>query len=233
MNALITGATKGMGKAIAQQLALNGYNLALCARNAGDLEKLCTEFKDQYPKQKFISLPTDCGNKADVILFTEFVQEHFQYLDVLINNAGMFIPSTILDEESEVLDQQMQINVYSAYYLSKAFGKQMRERKSGHIFNICSIASKKPVVAAGSYSVTKFALLGLTNVLREELMPHKVKVTAVLPGSTLTDSWAGTSIPTERFVHAEDIASAIINCLKMSAGANVDEIVIRPVEGDI
>lgn len=233
MNALITGATKGIGKAITEHLSAIGFNLAICARNEKELYELNSKLIKLYPNQQFISLPTDCGDKNELIRFTKFVLEHFQYLDVLINNAGMFIPSTILDEESEILDKQMHVNVYSAYYLSKVFGKQMRDRKSGHIFNICSIASKNPVVAAGSYSVTKFALLGLTKVLRDELMAHKVKVTAVLPGSTLTDSWAGTKLPSNKFVHPDDVAKAILNCLQMSEGANVDEIVIRPLDGDV
>jgi 3-oxoacyl-[acyl-carrier protein] reductase len=151
----------------------------------------------------------------------------------LINNAGIFIPSQLFDEHDNLLQKQMSINVYAPYLFSKILGKKMIENKSGHIFNICSVASLNPVKNAASYSVTKIALLGLTKALREELMPHHVKVTAILPGSTLTDSWAGTDIPAERFVSAEDVAKAILACLQMSEGANVDELIIRPVLGEI
>lgn len=233
MNALVTGATKGIGKAIAQHLAANKYNLALCARNANELNQLCTELQGFYPQQKFICLPTDCAKAIELKRFADFVKEHFSSLDVLINNAGLYVPAKLLDEDESLFDQHMKLNVHAAYYLSKFFGREMRDRKSGHIFNICSIASLKPVVSAGSYSVSKFALLGLSKVLREELMPHKVKVTAVIPGATLTDSWKGTSLPTGRFVNPEDVAGAIINCLQMTAGANVDEIIIRPVLGEV
>ena len=109
----------------------------------------------------------------------------------------------------------------------------MRGRRSGYIFNICSIASINPVTSAGSYSVTKFALLGLTKVLREEMMEFGVKVTAILPGSTLTGSWEGTTLPSERFVDPQDIAEALINCLNTSKGANIDQLIIRPTLGDI
>jgi short-subunit dehydrogenase len=105
----------------------------------------------------------------------------------------------------------------------------MREEASGHIFNICSVASKQIVENAGSYSVTKGALLSLNNVFRDELSKYNVKVTAVLPGSTLTASWQGTDIPADRFVQPEDIAETIYHVLKLSSGANVDEITIRPV----
>jgi short-subunit dehydrogenase len=109
----------------------------------------------------------------------------------------------------------------------------MRDRSSGHIINIASIAAIKPIVTAGSYSVTKFALLGLTRVLREELMQYNVKVTAILPGSTLTASWDGTTLPSGRFVLPEDVANAVLMSLQASAGAQVDEVIIRPVQGEI
>jgi len=109
----------------------------------------------------------------------------------------------------------------------------MRSKRSGHIINICSVAAIKPVVSAGAYSVTKFALLGLTRVLREELMPYHVKVTAILPGSTLTESWGETIEDESRFVATSDIASAVLNCLQMSHGCNVDELLIRPVKGEL
>jgi len=232
MNAIITGATKGMGRAIALKLAEDGYNIATCARSQADLDDLCEEIKQKFPVHA-IGLETDCSNFAQLERFTDFVQQHFQTVEVLVNNAGMFIPATILDEPDELLQKQMQVNLFAAHTLSRVFGRKMRERRSGHIFNICSIASIQPVVSAGSYTVTKMALLGLTKVLREELMPYEVKVTAILPGSTLTSSWDGTDLPADRFVLASDVAQTISAALKMSKGANVDEIVISPVLGQI
>ena len=233
MNAIITGATKGIGKAIAMHFAANNYNLVLCARNLNDLQTLQQELKSKHAGLDFYIKKTDCSNAEELEMFADFVQKHFDFTDVLVNNAGLYIPSSLFDEGDNVLEQQMQTNVYAPGYLCKVFGKQMKNQGKGHIFNICSIASIKPFVNAASYSVTKFALLGLTKVLREELMPYGVNVTAVLPGATLTDSWAGTTLPAERFVNPDDVASCIINCLNMSAGANVDEIIIRPLKGEI
>ena len=128
------------------------------------------------------------------------------------------------------LEQQLNVNLNAAYYLSKYFGKIMREQQSGHIFNICSVACKSVVENAGSYSVTKSALLSLNNVLRQELSKHNVKVTAILPGSTLTSSWEGTQIPAERFVQPEDIANTLYTILNLSRGVNVDEVVLKPLQ---
>ena len=233
MNAVVTGATKGIGRAIVKLLAANKYNIAFCARNDKESDLLQAELKRAYPDQKFVHLPTDCEVSADVEAFASFVLENFSSVNVLVNNAGLYIPSSFFDEKPDDLEKQMQVNVYTPYHLCKTVGQKMKLVETGHIFNICSVASIKPVVSAASYSVTKFALLGLTKVLREELKPHKVKVTAILPGSTLTNSWAGTDVPAERFVNADDVALAVLNCLNMSIGANVDEIIIQPVLGEI
>lgn len=233
MNAVITGATKGIGKAVAQKLAFAGYNLAICSRNQSEIDTFKTELNRINPEAIIIGLQTDCSDPQQVQGFAGFVQQHFEEVDVLVNNAGTYIPASILDETEDILQLQMQLNFKTAYQLCRVFGRQMRNNRKGHIVNICSVAAIKPIVSAGSYSVTKFALLGLTRVLREELMPYHVKVTAILPGSTLTDSWKGTDIPPERFVSADDVGNAVLSCLQMSAGCNIDELIIRPLEGEI
>ncbi|WP_207428013.1 SDR family oxidoreductase [Pedobacter sp. SYSU D00535] len=233
MNAVITGATKGMGRTIAVKLAQAGFNLILCSRSQHEIDDFCQELIAANPQIIASGLKTDCSNPAEVKRFANFVQQQFETVHVLINNVGVFHPASILDEEEDVLATQMQVNFNTAYVLCRAFGRKMREHKAGHIINICSVAALNPVVAAGSYSVTKAALLSLTKVLREELMEHKVKVTAIHPGSTLTNSWEGTSIPPDRFIAAEDVAETVLACLRMSPGANPDEIVIRPLEGNL
>ena len=233
MNAIITGATKGMGLSIAKLLAANNYNLALCARNSEELENVKEELSTRYSHLTVKVFAADFNDPEQVRQFADYVAANFEFVDVLINNAGLFIPSKLMHEGEDDLRKQMQVNVFAPHFLCKYFGSKMQQVKKGHIFNICSISSIKPTVTAGSYSVSKVALLGLTKVLREELMPSGVKMTAVLPGSTLTGSWEGTTIPASRFVGPDDIAKSILACLNMSAGANVDEIIIRPLLGDI
>jgi 3-oxoacyl-[acyl-carrier protein] reductase len=233
MNAIVTGATKGIGLSITKHLAANNYNLALCARDLAELESLKKELNGQFPHLTIIIKATDCARAEEVQSFADFASRKFPFTDVLINNAGVFIPSSLMDEAADSLQKQMQVNVFTPHLLSKVFGRKMKEAGKGHIVNICSISSVKPTFKAASYSITKMALLGLTKVLRDELMTSGVKVTAVLPGSTLTASWEGTTIPAERFIAPDDIAKSVIACLSMSPGANVDEIIIRPLRGDI
>jgi 3-oxoacyl-[acyl-carrier protein] reductase len=228
MNAIITGATRGIGKAIAVKLAENGYDLAVCSRSENELRDFSGSLS--YTGVKILTYRADCSVREEVYDFCETVYEQMRGADVLVNNAGVFLPGSLLDEADDQLHKQLNVNLNAAYYLSKFFGKKMRERKSGHIFNICSVASKAVVENAGSYSVTKSALLSLNDVLRQELSKYNVKVTAILPGSTLTSSWEGTEIPAERFVQPEDIAETLYTILNLSNGVNVDEVVLKPLQ---
>ncbi len=233
MNAIVTGATKGIGRALVMHLAANNYNVALCARNDLDVQIFLKELKEKYPELKFYGTAANLENQDEVELFAAFALKSLGTVEVLINNAGLFMPSGLMQEDDKALERQMKVNVYTPHFLSKFFIKNFRPNSKGHIFNICSIASITPLVGCASYTITKAALLTLTKLLREELLNSGIKVTAVLPGATLTDSWSGTTLPPERFVLADDVAKAVLSCLSMSAGANVDEIIIRPLKGEI
>lgn len=228
MKAVITGATKGIGRAIAIKLAQNGYDLILIARNPNELN----DFRTELLKHKIeVSIyPVDCSVKEEVLGFLKNAEVDFGFVDVLVNNVGAFMPGSLLDEANEVFEKQQHINVNAGYYISKFFGKKMRSEKKGHIFNICSVASNAPVKNGGSYSVTKAAMLSLNHVLRQELAPYNVKVTAFLPGSTKTASWEGTTIPDDKFVQPEDIAETLYTILNLSKGVNVDEVLITPLD---
>jgi short-subunit dehydrogenase len=228
MKALITGATKGIGRAIAIKLWENGYDLVLAARNANELEILRNNL---LITGRTISVyPVDFSVKESVYQFLNQADVEAGFIDVLVNNVGTFLPGSMLDEDDETFEKQQNLNVNAGYYTSKFLGKKMRAAGHGHIFNICSVASKAPVKNGGSYSVTKAAMLSLNHVLRQELAPHNVKVTAFLPGSTKTSSWEGTTIPDEKFVQPEDIAETLFTILNLSKGVNVDEVLITPLD---
>ncbi len=233
MKAVISGATKGIGRAIAEILAAEGYDIAVCARNASDLEALKSEFAQKYPKINVLTHVTDVRDKKQVLEFAAKITNCWSKLDVLVNNAGTFTPGNIHQEADGVFEQLMETNLYSAYYLTRALIPLMLNHKHGHIFNICSVASLMAYPNGGSYSISKFALLGFSKALREELKQKGVKVTAILPGATWTDSWAGVSLPESRLMQAKDVAIALLAATKMSASAVIEEIVMRPQLGDL
>jgi short-subunit dehydrogenase len=153
--------------------------------------------------------------------------------EVLINNTGVFIPGQVHNETEGTLEKTMETNLYSAYHLTRGLLPGMMEHKKGHIFTICSTASIIAYPNGGSYCISKFALYGMTKVLREEMKPHNIRVTAILPGATYTDSWKGTDLPEERFIDSRDVAESIWSVYALSSRAVVEEILIRPQLGDL
>ncbi len=238
MNVIITGASKGMGRAIADKFAANNHNVILCARNAVLLYKTMEELLLKYPHAIVKAMPADLSIPDEVKSFGSWVQEQTAKMsgggiDILVNNAGQFIPGSIYNEEEGTLETMIAVNLYSAYHLTRALLPSMMERKSGHIFNICSIASLNAYNNGGAYSISKFAMLGFSKNLREEMKQHGIKVTAVMPGAVYTDSWKGTDISPERIMESEDIASLVVAAAQLSPQAVVEEIIVRPQLGDL
>ncbi|HBK89731.1 MAG: SDR family NAD(P)-dependent oxidoreductase [Cyclobacteriaceae bacterium] len=230
--AVITGGTKGIGKAIAWRFARENFDLALCARTRSDLESASKEISSAFGV-KVHTMVADLSQPAQAKRFTDEVMALNRSVDVLVNNAGFFTPGEVLTEPEGALAKLVEANVYSAYHTTRGLAPSMAAAKSGHIFSVCSIASIKAYPNGGSYAISKFALLGLTKVLREELKPKGVRVTAVIPGATLTDSWAGSGLPESRFMKPEDVAEAIYSAYSLSSHTVVEEIVLRPQLGDI
>ncbi len=231
--AVITGATKGIGRAIAEYLAKAGYDLAVNARNVDDLEEMKQTIMEAHPDITVHVKATDMSIKSQVLDFGQWVLSTLPQIDVLVNNAGIFIPGELCHEEDGALESMINTNLYSAYYLTRSLIKPMKEKKVGHIFNMCSIASKIAYPNGGSYSISKFALLGFSKVLREELKEDGIKVVSILPGATWSNSWKGVDLPTARLMQATDIAEAVMGAIRMSPSAVVEEIIIRPQLGDL
>lgn len=230
--ALITGATKGMGLAIAEKLAEYGCNLLLSARNGETLETLKLRLEESHPGITVQHFACDFADNDQLTELISWIEQRVPQLNILVNNVGIFRPVSLLNESDEDFDLQMHINYHTPHRLSRSVARNMCRNGRGHIFNISSIASREPVSSAGTYTVTKYAVRGLTQVLRDEVRPHGVKVTEIIPGSTLTSSWEDTTVPADQFILPTDIAIAIVTCLQLSAGAHVDEIVIKPQYGN-
>lgn len=230
---VVTGGTKGIGRAIVEKFAAHGFDVATCARNKNDLEHLKKEMESQYVGIKVYVQATNMMYKVQVNSFTDFITAMQRPIDILVNNSGYFEPGEIATEPDGTLEKMIEANVYSAYYATRGVVQNMKDYKHGHIFNMCSIASIKAYPNGGSYAISKFALLGFSKCLREELMEYNIRVTAVLPGATKTASWDGVDLPDERFIKAEDVADAVFAAHMLSTRSVVEEIVIRPQLGDL
>ena len=231
MNVIITGASKGIGKAIAAVFAANGHNLFLCSRNQVALYKTMQELQTQFSSITIKAKPFDLSKNAKE--FGMWVLELGIDVDVLINNAGLFEPGSVYNEPEGLLENQMATNLYSAYHLTKTLLPKMMQQKFGHIFNICSIASLHAYKNGGAYSISKFAMDGFSKNLREEMKAYNIKVTSVYPGAVLTNSWGDYDNSKHRIMEASDIAQMIYAASQLSAGACVEQIVMRPLLGDL
>jgi len=230
---VVTGGSKGIGKSIVFKFAKNGFDIITCSRNKKDLYSLESNFKSIYSDVKIFTFKADLSNKDDCDKFIRFVNKNTKSIDILVNNVGAFVPGKLISEDDSALKLMIDTNLYSNYWVTRGLVKIFTNQKSGHIFNICSIASKVAYDSAGSYCISKFALYGMSLCLREELKNFNVKVTSILPGATRTGSWDGTSLPDDRFIKPEDVSNSIFGAYNTSNGANVEEIIIRPQLGDI
>lgn len=230
--AVITGATRGIGKAIAEKFANEGFDLVVCSRNPQQLKTLKTDLENRFNITCHTRV-ADLSKRKEVAGFVTFVTDLKQRVTVLVNNTGVFIPGKIHEEEEGALETMIETNLYSAYHLTRGLIGEMKANKTGHIFNICSTASITAYENGGSYCISKFAMHGMTKVLREEMKTHGVRVTAILPGATYTSSWEGVELPEERFMKPDDVATALMSAYQLSDQSVIEEIVLRPQLGDL
>lgn len=232
VNIVITGGSKGMGKAMAEKFAAAKNKIFICSRNEKQLIETANELNEKY-HHCVDYFSADLSQKKEVLKFAKWLLNKNIPIDILINNAGQFVPGSVYNEAEGNLEKMMNINLFSAYHLTRALLPLMMKNKSGHIFNICSIAALKAYHNGGSYSISKYALMGFSKNLREEMKPFNIKVTAVYPGAVLTSSWEGAGINPARIMEVEDVAAMIYAASFLSPQACVEDIVIRPLLGDL
>lgn len=231
-NVVVTGASRGIGFSVAQKFAKEGNHLFLVARNLDDLN-LAKEQLLNEGAASVACVSADLAIKNDIENAIAKIKTHFSAVHVLVNNAGLFLPGTMMEEPTGQFENLISTNLTSAYHTTRGLWSMMKQVPRAHVFNMCSIASVTAYAAGGSYSVVKFGLLGFTKSLRLEGMPVGIRVTAVMPGATLTDSWAGADIPSTRFMRPEDVADSIYAAFEINERTVVEEMLLRPILGDI
>lgn len=229
---VLTGASKGIGKAIAVKFAAENWDVAVCSRNEENLSDLIKSY-EKVEGSDHIVYACDVSEENELKGFVDTIQKNWGQVDVLVNNAGVFFPGGLMEEEEGALRQMLDTNLMSTYLMCRWLVPAMISRKKGLVVNVCSTASKSAYANGGSYSISKYAQYGLTRNLREELKDTGVGVTALLPGPTFTDSWKGSGLPEDRFVDPGDIAELVFNLTNMHPQSLVEELTIRPQLGDI
>lgn len=236
MNVVITGASKGIGKTLAtyfaKDFAVEGVHLFLCARNMDQARGWQQELTEAYGTV-ITSFNVDLSKKEEVAGVAYQILNATDQVDILINNIGTYQPGSVYNEPEGLLEEMLSINLFPAYHLTRALLPTMIKKRSGHVFNLSSIAAFQAYPNGGAYSISKWAMAGFSKNLREEMKAFNIKVTTVHPGATMTSSWDGFNIDPQRIMEADDIAKMIVAASKLSPQACVEDIIIRPQLGDL
>lgn len=226
--AVVTGASSGIGKAIALKLAEEKYNVVLAARRLEKLKELEQMINEAGYGGKALAVATDVTVLTDVEAMIAKAEEQFGAIDVLVNNAGVMLDSEVRNGKVEDWDKMIDINIKGVLYGLQAVVPKMIERGEGHIFNTASVAGFEVPKQRTVYSATKFAVRALSIGLEKELARTGVKVTNISPGMVDTELFERGPVD-RKILTAEDIASAVIYALKQPSHVNVNEVTIRPV----
>jgi 3-oxoacyl-[acyl-carrier protein] reductase len=216
-NALITGAGKGIGKAIALALAKEGVNIILVARTQEEIDSVAAKVRSL--RVKALAITADVADINSVNSAVEKALAEFGTIDILINNAGIAAFGKFLELEPTDWERIIQVNLMGTYYVTRAVLPNMIERQTGDIINISSTAGLSGNALTSAYSASKFAVLGLTESLMQEVRKHNIRVTALTPSTVATDMAKELKLTDgnpETVMQAEDMAELIIAQLKLN-----------------
>lgn len=226
---IVTGATEGIGRAIAFALGRRGAKVAVCARTASKVTSLVRELEEA--KIDAIGTRCDVADETSVAQFAEFVGQRFDAVDVLVNNAGLGHMGYVDEIDVAAFDDTMAVNVRGVFLMTRAFIPGMKRRRRGAVVNIASLAGRNGVPGAAAYAASKHAVIGFSKSLMLEMRKYDIRVVAVCPGSVVTPffekSGMGLEHP-ERKLQPTDVADAVVATLELPSRATVSELDIRP-----
>jgi NAD(P)-dependent dehydrogenase (short-subunit alcohol dehydrogenase family) len=226
--ALITGASRGIGLAIARNLAAMGAKLGLCARDPKRLSSVAAEFERQGIS--VAAVPADLSRSEGIARLVEKTEQTLGPVEILVNNAGIGYFGPTHEASEANWDTVLDTNLKSVFLLSRAVAPGMIVRRAGHIVNVASLAGKNSFAGGGIYCASKWGLLGLTECMAEDLRPHGIRVSAICPGSVATDfSPHGTKDP-RKMLQPEDVAHAVAMILTQAPQSFISEVVLRPTQ---
>ena len=226
--ALITGASRGIGLAIARSLATMGAKLALCARDPGRLIEVAAEFERRGIP--VLAVPADVSRPGDIASLVQKTEQALGPIEILVNNAGIGVFGPIQDATEANWDAVLDTNLKSVFLLSHSVAPGMIARQAGHIINIASLAGKNAFAGGAIYCASKWGLLGLTECMAEDLRAHGIRVSAVCPGSVATDFSPHSKKDPRKMLQPEDIAHAVEMLLTQAPQSFISEILLRPTQ---
>ena len=229
---LITGGSEGIGYATAALLSKKGHAVAILGRDAEKLALAKDNLMAGNPNHEVLTIQQDMGAIEQLETVAHQIQSSWGQLDVLINNAGLFLPAQLLESSIADIRSMMEVNVFGVMALTRACLPLLRQSNAAYIFNVGSTASRGVFPDRAAYAITKQALLSYSQHLRQALKPEGIGVSSVLPGSTFTASWAGSGVDPNLLVDPEAIAAFIHFALEQKGKGIAEEIIITPQNFD-
>jgi len=228
--ALITGASRGIGLAIARSLGRLGAAVALCARDRKKLAEAVSELEREDVSARAVA--ADVTRLQDITSLVAQTEREAGSIDILVNNAGIGYFAPIQEASEEKWDAVLDTNLKAVFLLSKAVAPRMIGRRKGHIINIASLAGKNAFAGGSIYCASKWGLLGLTQCMAEDLRVHGIRVSAVCPGSVATDFDFSTHSKKDKskMLQPEDVAHAVETIVLQGPQSFISEVVLRPTQ---
>lgn len=223
--AIVTGASRGIGKAIALAFAKEGANVVVTARTEEEIKKVSNEI--QSSGSKSMAIKGDVTVKKDIEKVVRKTVEEFEKIDILVNSAGIYLKKPIIDTTESELEKIMEVNFKSVFLWTKIVTKYMIEQRSGTIINIVSNAGKQPYLNEGIYCASKHAVVGFSGVFAIEMKEHNIRVHVICPGGVDTKLQKGSSIPKEKLIKPEDIADVCVFLSFHIGNAIIEEVIIK------
>ncbi|MBI3621544.1 MAG: SDR family oxidoreductase [Nitrospirae bacterium] len=231
--AVITGGSSGIGLAIARAVLAEGMAVAIAARDSKRLKQAAADLAAvsvsgaKNPGAAVLAVPTDVAKSDHVARLIDQTMARFGRIDLLVNNAGTYREGDIDELTEAEWDEMQAVNLKGAFLCTRAVLPIMKRQRSGYIVNIASIAGKTGFGGASAYCASKFGMVGLTESLLEEGVPHNIRATAICPGYVATPMVAGVSVPVGEMIPPEDIGRLVVGLLKLAPVTVIKEIVVQ------
>lgn len=224
--AVITGASRGIGKSIAEHYAAEGARLVISARDAAHLDAVRDELKSKG--NEVISVTADVSKESDIVTLIKTAMESFGRIDILVNNAGFGIFKPVAEMKTDEFDSLFSVNMRGTFIATRETLPHMIAQKGGVIINIASLAGKNAVENGAAYAATKWAMLGFARSLMLEVRKHNIRVITICPGSVDTDFGSRNRPNRDKILKPADVAEAAVLAASLPATAMMSEIDLRP-----
>ena len=225
--ALITGGSRGIGKAIAMRLAGLGAAVAICGRDEAKLQETAREL--EAAGARVFAMKADVARASDIAALVQATEEKLGAIDIVVNNAGIGMFGAVQEKNEDDWDKVMNTNLKSVFLMCREVAPRMMARKKGDIVNISSLAGKNVFAGGGLYCASKWGLQGLSGCMAEDLRGHGIRVSTICPGSVATEFGGRGPKDAQKVLKAEDVAHAVAMVVTQGGQSFISEVQMRPV----